>query len=389
MVEPKKSILGTKWDTKQIIVPLSHYFTLRNYTDRDGKSIVYLVISDQKKKLRVNTGLRVDPKLWNHDKKRLKPKSSNEQAQNLILEEIHTKLTYIITQHFLLNRVLDAQILLDEFQTSTPDFDFITFYKHHLPNQNYQPNTFKSHQKVISKLSAFRKEIPFHKIDEQFFADYRKYYSENAMVTYYSDLKSMKVFLKKAMEKGIRINIDINKLKADVSAKRITYLTPEEVQRLIKYYYSEFVNPVHFLPLGYFLFSCYTGLAVSDIRNRTREELLKPTFNFNRQKSNTFQMMKLNADARKMVEHAPELFHTMISDQKINKYLKEIQKICKIDKKLTMHVGRHTFATNYYRITRDIHSLQRLMGHTEIKTTLIYVHLINSEVMDGMDIFKY
>lgn len=104
------------------------------------------------------------------------------------------------------------------------------------------------------------------------------------------------------------------------------------MKQMIKYYYNEFINPSHILPLGYFLFSCYTGLRISDIKIRTREEILSEKFQFSSVKTDSFQFMKLNDDARKMVMHRPELFDQKLVEQKINYHLKDIAKVCKIKK---------------------------------------------------------
>ena len=108
-------------------------------------------------------------------------------------------------------------------------------------------------------------------------------------------------------------------------------------------------------------------------------------FEFHSVKTDSFQRMKLNTDARKMVEHHPDLFEKKLVDQKINFHLKFIAKICKIDKILTTHVARHTFATTFYRKTKDIYRLKSLLGHSNIRHTMVYVHMIDGEELEGLD----
>ncbi|UJF29921.1 site-specific integrase [Kaistella sp. 97-N-M2] len=158
---------------------------------------------------------------------------------------------------------------------------------------------------------------------------------------------------------------------------------------MIKYYYNEFINPSHVLPLGYFLFSCYTGLRISDIQSRTRAEILKEKFQFSSMKTDNFQYMRLNDDARKMVEFCPNLFDEKLVEQKINFHLKAIAKICKIKKNISMHVGRHTFATTFIRNKGDIYRLQKLLGHANIRHTVKYVHIVSEEFLDDIDLISY
>lgn len=386
MKTKKNCLLDTKWGTKNIFVSSKHYFALRNYVNKEKKSLIYLVITDSENKFRVNTHITIDGKLWDNIKKRFKATSKNHEENNLILDNIEARLTSIKTSFLLQKRHLSAKQLLKQFQTETPEYDFISFYRHYLKHQNYKPQTVKNHSTVINKLEKFQSEIPFHEITLEFFKKYRKHYqSVNSEITYNSDLKCMKTFLKLAVDEGISLNVNLSKLKVNVESNHTTYLLPDEVKKLIKYYFNEFMNPSHILPLGYFLFSCYTGLRISDVKNRTREEVLENIFQFQSKKTGNFQGMKLNNDARAIILHRPELFEKWLVEQKINAHLKKIAEVCKIDKNLTMHVGRHTFATAFYRNTKDIKRLQKLLGHSNIRHTMHYVHLVDSENLDDLD----
>lgn len=161
------------------------------------------------------------------------------------------------------------------------------------------------------------------------------------------------------------------------------------MKTLLKYYFNDFINPSHILPLGYFLFSCYTGLRISDIQNLTREDVLSDKFQFSSVKTDKTQFMKINPEARKMVEHREILFDKKLVDQKINFHLKSIADICGISKNLTMHVGRHTFATTFIRNKGDVFRLKMLLGHAKIEHTQKYVHIVNEEVLDDIDIIRF
>ena len=72
------------------------------------------------------------------------------------------------------------------------------------------------------------------------------------------------------------------------------------------------------------------------------------------------------------------------AEQTINYRLKEIAKIAKIDKNLTLKVGRHTFATIFLRKTKDLATLKEIMGHSEFKETLVYAHVIDDAKIEGV-----
>ena len=387
-ISKRKSIFDTRFDTKKIFVTTRNRFSLRGYKNKYGNSLIYLDVSDSKKRIRINTEIEIPGKYWDKKKQRI-INSENKAALNLVLENIEAKLTAIKTTFMLQERILDAETLIKEFQTETPEFDFISFYRHHLKLQDYKKQTLKNHNSVIKKLEDLSPNIPFHKITADFLKSYRKKYDYNSIVTYNSDVKCIKTFLRLAQKNGIKIYLNLDEIKVNVESNNPVYLFPEEIQRLLRYYFSEFINPSHILPLGYFLFSCYTGLRISDIQNRTREEILAERFQFSSVKTENSQYMRLNPDARKMVEFRPELFAEKLVDQKINFHLKAIANQCKINKKLSMHVGRHTFATTFIRNKGDIFRLQKFLGHSSIRHTLKYVHVVSSEVLDDIDLVTY
>ncbi len=76
-----------------------------------------------------------------------------------------------------------------------------------------------------------------------------------------------------------------------------------------------------------------------------------------------------------------------LSEQKTNKYLKDIAELARIKKSISMHVAIHTFATLFYERTKDILSLQKILGHSDIKQTLIYSHISEEDKRKGMKLF--
>jgi site-specific recombinase XerD len=75
----------------------------------------------------------------------------------------------------------------------------------------------------------------------------------------------------------------------------------------------------------------------------------------------------------------------MLTNQKLNSYLKEIAQVCKIKKNLTFHLARHTFATTV-TLTNGvpIESVSKMLGHTSIKTTQIYARVVEKKVSEDM-----
>lgn len=394
MITTRKSIFDTRFDTAKLFMTPNYKFSLRSNTTKEGKSLIYLVVSDSTDRIRLNTEIYVYRDAWDLKTQRVKKSAEPSkklfaESTNLILDNIDAKLIGIKTECILRELSIDAKTFIEKFQSNTPEFDFISFYRHKMAFEDVKIQTAKNYKAVLNKLIEFQPEIPFHKITLDFFKRYRKFHKKNSEVTYHTDLKNIKKFLRIAQKEGIKLNLDLDDLQVNVHRNSFVYLLPGEVKQLIKYYYNEFINPSHILPLGYFLFSCYTGLRISDVQLRTREELLEDSFQFISKKTENKQRMKLNSDARKLLEHRTELFEKKLVDQKINFHLKKIAEVCKIKKRLTTHVARHTFATAFYRSTKDIYALKRMLGHSNIKHTMTYVHIVEGEDLDDIDLVVY
>ena len=174
------------------------------------------------------------------------------------------------------------------------------------------------------------------------------------------------------------------------------YLTEDEIKIILKKkMVSERLEHVRDL----FVFSCFCGLAYSDVAN-LRQENIQKSFDGNlwiitkRVKTNTDVNVPL-LDIPKMIlkKYKGKLpdgkILPVISNQKLNAYLKEIADICGIKKNLTFHLARHTFATTT-TLSKGvpIETVSKMLGHTNIETTQIYARITNSKIgsdMQGLD----
>lgn len=151
-----------------------------------------------------------------------------------------------------------------------------------------------------------------------------------------------------------------------------------------------------------FVFCCYTGLAYVDVHKLKRSELVTGIdgdlwIYTSRQKTDTLSRIPVLPEALSVIrtydQHpqciAEDSLLPVMSNQKMNAYLKEIADLCKIKKLLTFHIARHTFATT---ITLNngvpIESVAKMMGHTSIKTTQIYAKVMDHKISEDMSQLK-
>ena len=147
-----------------------------------------------------------------------------------------------------------------------------------------------------------------------------------------------------------------------------------------------------------FLFACYTGLSYIDVKHLTTANLIKGIngkdwIYCRREKSQISMKIPLLEKAQEILvkyqNPVSEFLLPVYSNQKTNSYLKEIADQCKISKKLSFHVARHTFATT---ITLSngvpIETVSKLLGHSKLSTTQIYARVVDQKIGDDMDLLQ-
>uniref|UniRef100_UPI003A9244FE site-specific integrase n=2 Tax=Flavobacteriaceae TaxID=49546 RepID=UPI003A9244FE len=187
--------------------------------------------------------------------------------------------------------------------------------------------------------------------------------------------------------------------KAKVREVERVYLTEDEIQKILN---KEFPTERLSLVRDIFLFSCFTGLAYIDVKNLTKSHISlgidgeKWIFT-HRQKTESASKIPILPVTQliidKYLEH-PQCLNEdrllpILSNQKMNAYLKEIAGICEINKELTFHIARHTFATTVTLSNGvPIESVSKMLGHKNLRTTQHYAKVLDRKVSDDMRLLK-
>ncbi|WP_410528428.1 site-specific integrase [Sphingobacterium sp. CZ-2] len=147
------------------------------------------------------------------------------------------------------------------------------------------------------------------------------------------------------------------------------------------------------------MFCCYTGLSYADVTKLSRDNIEvgidnKFWIKIRRQKTNTLSSIPILPKALEILEFYRDyppcqsigLMLPMLSNQKMNSYLKEIADLCGITKELTFHIARHTFSTT---ITLSngvpIETVSKMLGHLDIRTTQHYAKLLDNRIRKDME----
>lgn len=151
-----------------------------------------------------------------------------------------------------------------------------------------------------------------------------------------------------------------------------------------------------------FIFSCYTGLAYSDVEKLSKSDITmgidgSKWIRMNRTKTGTRSSIPLLPVAEQILDRYadhPQVMDTdrlipVFSNQKSNAFLKEIAMMCGITKPLTTHLARHTFATTI-TLTNGvpIETVSKMLGHQSLRTTQHYAKIVDRKISDDMNVLK-
>lgn len=360
----------------------------RDYIRTDGTAALYLQIFLDGKRKRIPLNIYVNPKSFDLKKQLVKGSSQLCKDYNLIIGKKVAELNNIAVSYRLSGRYLTMERLIEDLNNPSSKIDFIKFWEKEIGKQKdfLKPGTYRQQYSTLTKIKGFRKSILFHEINEDLLNQLIVYCRKtlgNKETTVQTTLKNFKKYLHIANKKGIRTKLSFE----DISIKSFkgdrTFLTEKELQQLYKYYNSEFINETNKNILDRFFFACFTGLRISDIQKLSIENFIGDFIAFKSEKTEKFQRIKLNESAYKFIGKT-YVFKGQYSNKHINEQLKFIAKAAKINKHLTFHVSRHTFATNYLIKGGRVENLQKILAHSNIRETMIYVHIVDSIMNNEM-----
>ena len=245
---------------------------------------------------------------------------------------------------------------------------------------SYSAQTLKTYSTYLTKLEKFRSPIYFHDITEKFIINYKNWMyevrnnNENTVNKSLSILRTFVIMAQKAkyIHTNPFENITIKKIQGNRE-----FLNIEELRRL-EQYYEITTNENHRKVLKYFLFSCYTGLRFTDVVNLKYANIQGGLIRLVMHKTKEDIFIPLSDKAKKLIGNgnADEKVFDTVSNQKTNKTLKKIMNITGIQKHISFHCARHTFATISLTIGIPVEVVQKLLGHKDIRDTLIYAKIV-------------
>jgi integrase/recombinase XerD len=363
--------------TTKIVIKEDHIRT-------DGTCALYLQMFLNRIRKKIPLHLAVKPSDFDKIKQRVKSKAPLSRDYNLIIEKALADINTIEVNYRLSNEVLTMDKLLSEYTNPSSRIDFLKFWEIEMEHQKLTKDiaTYNQQMGTLRKVKKYKESIFFYELDKIFFEKMIGHFEKvdkNGVQTIFTLKKNFKKYLHIANDKGIKTALSYKDIKTPSPISKRTFLDGEEITRLNEFYNSSFINENLKSILGQFLFSCFTGLRISDSQAITTNNIIGNVLAFTAVKTGKFQRIQLNETALTFIGEK-EVFPNKYSEKHINAELKNIAKACGIRKHVTFHVARHSFATNFLICGGRVEVLQKLLGHYSIRETMVYVHIVDSIV---------
>lgn len=374
---------------------------LAHKTDAKGRSIVYLVIYVHRKKVLFNTGVKVDSELWDSKTKKIKKSHELHSDYNLIISNAYSRLTDVLVRFKLLNREITEKGLKDDYSRPSQNIDFLEFMVFEITRRRGEltQSSINSQKAHYYKLKNFKDPLTFAELTPELFEDFNRWMKntlKNGPNTRYNTLKTIRTYINIARRRKIMQHYPLERMPVRRSQTDRVFLSQKELDSLVDLYKRRSLPCNLQFVLRHYLFGCFTGLRISDLRAITMEDIIGDFIVLVPHKTKNvtgatvkIPLTKTTKMLMKDESHLRvkgKLFNTF-SEPRMRLYLKDIMVHAKIPKKANFHSARHTFATLFLSKTKNLPVLQKLLGHQNISQTMIYSHIMTNDLVAEMKVF--
>lgn len=383
------------------------FYLKKNEIKEDGRCPLMAILSIGKySETTFSTKTNVPLSLWQSGRATGKSQIANEINQRLDairasalshykeLSAVNEKVTAENVKTLLLGMAYGQETLLDYFRTHNENFDKRI-------GVNRKKGSEKGYWHALAHLTKFLEvkyklsDIPFTALDRSFIDKFDLYLKIDcglAPGTIILLTTRLNTIVGNAIVEGIITKNPFADYEPERPRHKQKYLIRKELDKLMT---TPLTCPKHYLIRDLFLFSCYTGIPYSDMRKLTNEDIFIAEdkvvwIKTSREKTGMDYEIPLLELPLQILERyrdtaAGGRLIPMYSNSEINRELKIIAHTCGINRRLTFHVARHTYASE---ITLSqgvpIETVSRMLGHSQISTTQIYAKITNEKIDEDM-----
>ncbi|ESU28486.1 MULTISPECIES: site-specific integrase [Flavobacterium] len=392
-----------------------HFYAKSTKVNANGKLPIYVRLTVNGQRLEFSSKKFIEKTKWSSELAKMKGNTEEARSINSYLDMMRSKV--LSAEMELLHK--EEELSIENFQSILLEKNknhrmLIPVFQDHnnkmkeLLGKKYAPGTLQRFEVTLNHIQNFLQwkfnatDIRIDKIDHCFITELEFYLrsvkncSNNTSVKY---VRNFRKIIKICLNNDWLEKNPFSRYEGKVIEVDKEFLTEEEIQKI---YTKKFPNTRLELVKDIFIFCCFTGLAYIDVQQLRKDHLgigidgNKWIFK-NRQKTDTRSKIPLLPIAEELIEKYsdhPKCINEdrilpVLSNQKMNSYLKEIGDVCGIPKEITFHMARHSFATSV-TLTNGvpIESVSKMLGHKSLRTTQHYAKIVDKRVSDDMAILK-
>ena len=373
-------------------------YNRKKQLNKQGTALVQVEALLNQRKVYFRTNLYLKPEHWNSRNAQV---DNHPQAHDLnsMLFEFVLHLQAIELSLWKRGIPVTLSLLKDAIKKDKPvNVTFPVFAKIYVQESDRKRSTKENLLTTVTVLQEFRPGIDFKDITYTFLRDFEVHLKEkgNSVNTIAKHLRQLRTLVNEAINQGY-IPSDaypFRKYKIKQEKGRKEFLTPDELKRLENLDVDKKLRHV----LDAFLFCCYTGLRYSDFCQLTPENIIR----VNGKRWLYFKSVKTDVEIRLPLHllfegkalAVLERYDIVTDFAKIgpnseaNKYLVQLAALARIRKHITYHTARHTCATLLVHQGVPITTVQKLLGHTSVRTTEVYSEVLSNTIIRDLKAVK-
>ena len=392
------------------------FYIKRAKPNSKGLVPIFIRVTVNGKRIEKSTGKYIDPDTWSVEATKMKGKSETARSINSHLELLLNSVSeaekdiianrevvnYANMKNIISGKDNQGRMLIPIFQAHNDKMQAL------VPSGEFAQGTVERYKTTLNHIKEFLQtkrnltDIDIEELDFPLLKDFEFFLitshncKNNTAVKY---VKNFRKVINECLDNDWLQNDPFKKYKCKITRVDRDYLTNDELQKI---YSKELIIQRLALVRDIFVFSCFTGLAYIDVKNLSTNNISigidgsKWIFT-KRQKTEAPSNIPILPIVEQIIQKYKDHPHCInknvlipiLSNQRMNSYLKEIAAVCGINKDLTFHVARHTFATTVTLSNGvPLESVSKMLGHTSWKSTQIYARVLDKKIGEDMQVLK-
>jgi site-specific recombinase XerD len=387
------------------------FYVKKAKMDESGKAPIYVRITVDGIRSELSIKRTIQLERWSADAGKVKGNNEEAKSINSYIDTVRMKIYEHQKKLMEYNKTVTAEAIKNSILgVEEKQRTLVAIFQYHnkqvkaLVGKEFAAGTLERYETVLKLLQQFLqhqykvKDMAITQVNHKFITDFEYFLKterNNAHNTAIKYIKNFKKIVRISLANGWIDKDPFINFKATIKEVEREFLTEEEIQKIVsKELYVNRLEQVRDI----FIFCCFTGLPYADVEKLSENNIVtgidgEKWIKINRTKTDvrsSIPLLPIPIAILEKYKNHPEANHAnkllpVLSNQKMNAYLKEIAAICGIEKNFSTHLARHTFATTV-TLTNGIplESVSKMLGHKSIKTTQHYAKIVDRKISDDM-----